>query len=103
MIDLACAVLSVALLCCHAIVRPGHAACPLGWMVTAVHRDGVYECRRRPGGDPLYDGAGGYPDRTVVRLGWHLGRVYCHGGVPIVVLAQRDDDTRFITCSSGVK
>lgn len=98
MIDLACAVLSVALLCCHAVRRPDHTACPLGWMVAAVHRDGVYECRRRPTGDPLYDGAGGYLDRTVDRPGWYLGRVYCRGGVPIVVLASRDEDARFVVC-----
>ena len=72
-------------------------------MVAAVHRNGVYECRRRPGGDPLYDGAGGYPDRTVVRLGWYLGRIYCSGGAPIVVLASRDEDTRFVACSSSAR
>lgn len=92
-------VLSVALLCCSAVRRPAAARCPVGWYVNGVRPTGVYECRRAPGGNPLYDGAAGYPDRTVDRPGWYRSRVYCTGGArPIVVLAGRERDARVVGC-----
>lgn len=91
--------LSIALLCCSAVVRPAAARCSEGFYVNGVRPSGVYECRRAPGGDPLYDGLVGYPDRTVDRPGWYRGRIWCGtGAVPIVVLAYRDGDARRVGC-----
>lgn len=98
LIDLACWWLSVALLCCSALARPVAATCVPGFYVNGVRPSGVYECRRVPGGNPLYDGAAGYPDRTVDRPGWYRGRVYCGARRPIIVLARRDAEARFVGC-----
>jgi hypothetical protein len=84
----------VVLLCWSMLMQPAAALCIQGWYLNGVHPDGVYECLRAPGGDPLYDGAGGFPDRTVDRPGWYRGRVYCTGGThPIVVLEDREART----------
>lgn len=94
LVDVACALLSIVLLCCSMVTRPATARCMAGFYVDGVQPDGVYECRRAPGGDPLYDGAGGFPDRTVDRPGWYRSRVYCTGGMhPIVVLEDREART----------
>lgn len=99
LVDLACALLSLALLICTAAIRPTSARCPPGWYVNGVRPTGIYECRRVPGGDPLYDGAAGYPDRTVDSPGWYWARIYCTGGAqPIVVLARHERDARFVAC-----
>jgi hypothetical protein len=97
--ELACALLSAAMQLCSAATRPAEAHCPPGSYVNGVTPIGVYECRRAPGGDPLYDGAGGYPDRAVDRPGWYQARIYCpRGQHPIVVLARHDSDARFVAC-----
>lgn len=99
LVDIGSALLSIALLCCSIVTRPSTAACPMGSYVNGVRPSGVYECRRKPSGNPLYDGAAGYPDRTVDRPGWYRGRIYCTGGSrPIVVLAYRDGDARVVGC-----
>lgn len=98
-VDVACAWLSVFLLCCSMVVRPRSAACPEAFYVNGVRPTGVFECRRRPGGNPLYDGAAGYPDRTVNRPGWYRWRIWCSNGMhPIVVFAYRDTDARIVGC-----
>lgn len=90
MIDVVSAVMSVALLVWSAVARPAAGGCPEAWYVNGVRPSGAYECLRAPGGDPLYDGAGGYPDRTVDRPGWLVGRVWCGtGAVPILVDERR--------------
>lgn len=89
LVDLACALASVLLLCCAAATRPRVAWCPPDWYVNGVRPSGLYECRRAPGGEPLYDGAAGYPDRTVDRPGWLVGRIYCTGGSRPVVVTER--------------
>lgn len=100
MIGLGCWWLSLAMLCCSAVTRPRAARCADGFYVNGIRPSGVYECRRAPGGNPLYDGAAGYPDRTVDRPGWYRSRIYCTGGSrPIVVLAQRDRDARVVGCT----
>jgi len=94
LVDVACAMLSVVLLCWSMVTRPAAATCPAGWYVNGVRPSGVYECRRAPGGDPLYDGAGGFPDRSVERPGWYRSRIWCTGGAhPIVVLEDREART----------
>lgn len=99
LVDVACAWLTVALLCCSMTVRPTMAACAEGFYVNGIRPSGVYECRRTPGGNPLYDGAAGYPDRTVDRHGWYRGRIWCTSGQrPIVVLAYHDRDARVVGC-----
>ncbi len=98
LVDLACAWLSAFLLCCSVVTRPAEARCVASAYVNGVRPTGVYECRRTPGGDPLYDGAAGYPDRTVDRPGWYRGRVWCGRRRPIVVLAERDADARAVGC-----
>lgn len=93
------ALASIVLLCWAMVTRPTGAVCPEHWYVSNLRPSGLYECRRAPGGDPLYDGAAGYPDRTVDRPGWYIGRIYCTGGShPIVVLAARDGDARVVGC-----
>lgn len=97
--DLMGAIVTLALLCYATTCRPEHAACWPGWYVSGIRPSGVYSCRRTPGGDPLYDGAGGYPDRTIDRPGEYEGRIYCTGGRhPIVVLARREADARVVGC-----
>jgi hypothetical protein len=93
-IDLAGALASVVLLCCSMVARPAAARCGPGFYVNGICPTGVFECRRVPGGDPLYDGAGGFPDRSIDRPGWYRSRVYCTGGAhPIVVLGDREART----------
>ena len=94
--ELACAAATVAILCRGAVTRPRRARCPLGWYVEGIRPSGSFDCRRRPGGDPLYDGAGGYPDRAVDRPGAIGGRIYCAGDRPIVV------DARTVGCVAGL-
>lgn len=99
LVDVGCLWLSIGLLCWSMATRPAVARCPVGAYVNGVRPSGAYECRRAPGGDPLYDGAAGYPDRAVDRPGWYIGRIYCTGGShPIVVLAARDGDARSVGC-----
>lgn len=97
LIELGCLWLSIALLCCSIATRPAAARCPARWFVNGVRPSGLYECRRVPDGNPLYDGAGGFPDRSVDRPGWYRSRVWCTGGAhPIVVLA--DGEARTVGC-----
>lgn len=99
LVDAGCLWLSIALLCCSMVTRPRTARCGVGMYVNGVRPSGLYECRRVPGGNPLYDGAAGYPNRTVNRPGWCRGRIWCTGGThPIVVLARRDRDARIVGC-----
>lgn len=99
LVDLACLWLTLVMLCCGAVKRPTRAACPRGWYVDGVHPSGVYECRRAPGGNPLYDGAAGYPDRTGDRPGAYRGRIWCRAPRrPSVTLAVRDADARIVGC-----
>jgi hypothetical protein len=99
-VDIACAIASVILLCYSMAVEPDHAECWPGWYVANLRPSGVYTCMRVPCGDPLYDGAGGFPDRTVDLSGEIRGRIYCTGGShPIVVLARRDADARVVGCT----
>ncbi len=98
LIEVGCLWLTLVMLCCSGLVRPRVARCPVGFYVNGVRPSGVYECRRVPGGNPLYDGAAGYPDRTVDRPGWYRSRIWCTGGsVPIVVLEDRE--ARTVGCS----
>jgi len=98
-IDIGCAIASVILLCYSVIVQPARAECWPGWYVANLRPSGAYTCHRVPGGDTLYDGAGGFPDRTVDRTGEVHGRIYCTGGShPIVVLAHREADARVVGC-----
>ncbi len=97
--DLLGAIVTLALLCYATTCRPDHAVCWPGWYVSGIRPSGVYGCRRAPGGDPLFDGAGGFPDRTVDRPGEYHGRIICTGGRrPIVVLAYREADARIVGC-----
>lgn len=97
-VDLAGVLLSIVLLCCSMAMRPAGARCPARWYLNGVRPSGVYECRRVPGGSPLYDGAGGFPDRSVDRPGWYRSRVRCTGGSrPIVVLG--DGEARTVGCT----
>lgn len=97
--DLLGAIVTLALLCYATTCRPDHASCWPGWYVNGIRPSGVYECRRVPGGDQLYDGAGGYPDRTVDRPGWYRGEIVCTGGrYPVVVLARHEADARVVGC-----
>ncbi len=99
MMDLLGAIATVALLAYAVTCRPDAARCPPGWYVEGIHSSGIYSCRRAPGGDPLYDGAGGFPDRSVDRPGWYRGRIVCTGGRrPIVVLATHEADARIVGC-----
>lgn len=94
LIELGGVVASIALFCCSMAMRPAAARCQARWYVNGVRPSGLFECRRTPGGNPLYDGAGGFPDRSVDRPGWYRGRVYCTGGAhPIVVLGDREART----------
>lgn len=98
-VDLLCAIGTIVLLCYAVTCAPDSAACLPGWYVNGIHGDGTYACRRVPGGDPTYDGAGGFPDRTVDRPGEYRGRIVCTGGRhPIVVLARHEADARIVGC-----
>jgi len=68
-------------------VRPSRARCPIGYdLRTGVQRSGAFVCWPSPTGNPMYDGAGGYPERSV-QSNATIGRaIYCTGGArPIVV------------------
>jgi len=79
--------LSICILLSAFITRPVAARCPAGWYVdSGIRRSGEFSCRPQIVGDPLYDGAGGYPERGVQPPGRLRGHIYCTGGsVPIVV------------------
>lgn len=86
LIDVSCALATVVILCCSMALRPKHARCPDGWLVNGIRPSGRFDCLRVPGGDPMYDGAGGMPDRSYGKPGVVGGRLYCTGGShPIVV------------------
>lgn len=90
-VDLVCAIATTALLCCSAGVRPKAGRCPPAWYVNGIRPSGTYECLRIPGGDPQYDGAGGWPDRAIDLPGSLRSRIYCTGGShPIVVTSDRE-------------
>lgn len=67
--------------------RPVRARCPDGHdLRTGIRRSGAFECWPVPGGDPLYDGAGGFPERSTQSTAILRGQIYCTGGAhPIVV------------------
>jgi hypothetical protein len=84
--EVACLIASVIALCWSMAAHPRRARCPAGWYVNGIRATGEFECVRTPGGDVLYDGAGGYPDRAVDLPGRLSGRIYCtSGSLPIVV------------------
>lgn len=89
LVDVVCTLLSSVALRWSAVTRPTTAMCPAGWYLNGVRPSGQYECRRAPVGDPLYDGAGGYSDRTVDRPGWLVGQVWCKRGVRPIVVDER--------------
>lgn len=111
LIDIACAWLSVALLCWSAVARPTRAECAPGWdLRTGIRRNGCFTCWQHPvaprGWDagrfgPIadWDGTFGRPERSVQPAGVLEGRIWCGtGAIPIVVLAWRDRDARRVGC-----
>lgn len=68
-------------------VHPARARCPAGHdLRTGIRRDGHFECWPAVVGDPLYDGAAGYPERGRQSDAILTGRIYCTGGTqPIIV------------------
>jgi hypothetical protein len=88
MVNALCLALSLAALTCAAARRPHRATCAPEFYANGIRPSGVYTCRRIPGGDPAFDGAGGAPDRTIDRPGWYVGRVYCTGGEHPVLYAD---------------
>lgn len=98
MIDLLCAIVTLALLCYAVTCQPDSASCWPSWYVDGIDEDGVYRCRRVPGGDPLYDGAGGFPDRTIDRPGEIRGRIICTGGRHPIVVLDPEAGARAVGC-----
>lgn len=78
---------SIVILLSTFVTRPVAARCPGGWYINSgIRRDGSFTCAPKLSGDPLYDGAGGYPERGLEPPGILAGKIYCTGGsVPIVV------------------
>lgn len=97
MINLGCLLLSLAALTCAVATRPQRADCGPGMYSNGIRpsgpSQGIYQCRRVPGGDPAFDGAGGAPDRTVDLPGWRVGRIYCQPGA-----ARAHDDGKTFGC-----
>lgn len=99
MLDVVCALASVALLCCSMVARPTSARCMGRFYVNGIRPTGVYECRPVAGGSPMLDGTWGTPDGAIDRPGWYRGRIWCTSGAhPIVVLATRDSEARVVGC-----
>jgi hypothetical protein len=89
LIEALCSLATAALLLAAMVVEPTRARCPAGWYVNGVKPTGRFECLRVPGGNPLYDGAGGWPNRAIDYPGSLRGRIYCTGGTHPVVVNYR--------------
>lgn len=78
-------------------VRPSRARCPEGYdLRMGIRRSGDFECWPSPPRGSLYDGAGGYEERSP-QLGPILtGRIYCTGGSEAIVI-----DERTVGCQHG--
>lgn len=87
--EVACAIATILVLCWSTATRPRGARCPQGWYVDGIRPTGRFDCARTPGGDIMYDGAGGYPDRAVDLPGRLGGRLYCTGGSHPIVVNER--------------
>lgn len=70
--------------------RPTRAHCPAGYdLRTGIRGSGAFECWPSPKGDPLYDGAGGFPERSVQSDAIVRSRIYCTGGAHPIVVNER--------------
>lgn len=87
-------VVSLVLAMAGPCTRPTRARCPaMHDLRTGVRVSGRFECWPSPVGDPLYDGAGGFPERSTQNGLILRGQIYCTGGAhPIVV------DSRTVGC-----
>ena len=74
---------------------PDHARCPGGHdLRTGIRRSGDFECWPSPPRGSLYDGAGGYDERSPQRGPVLRSRIFCADGAqPLVV------DFRTVACS----
>ena len=71
-------------------LRPRQARCPVGHdLRTGIRTSGEFECWRSPPGNSLYDGAGGFPERSPQSKAILSGRIYCTGGGQPIVVNER--------------
>lgn len=90
LIEVACLLLTVVVLCLSMVVRPHHARCPVGWdLRTGIRQDGRFDCWRHPVGDKNWQWSLGRPDRSVQPAGVVGGKIWCTSGQRAVVIDDR--------------
>jgi len=91
LIDVGCALVSIASILFACAIEPSNAACPYGWHVEGVRPSGRYACRTNP--PPAIDGRsdrGGWVDLSRDDDARQLdGIIYCTAGSHPIVVTDR--------------